>query len=576
MRLTKRLSDFVNGKKIKNAVSTNLMGCVNKKYIKYSVSENRPRMNENQPNGISVHWLKYGFLKEVKKAGFNESSTIYDIENLNTANYGVIRQKGAHQRCPRDGKIGAAYVDCLTEMEYIGPADMMLTYGWGNTVGEIVETLTDYCSTNELDPLHTYVWICCLCINQHRVHDKRTNGISTSVDDFQDIYKKSAANIGHVVALMAPWRKPICLTRAWCIFEMHAAIENKECKLTIAMPPREREDMMESLGDMNHLFDAISKTNIKKAKTSIKADKTRLMDIVEEFRILDIVQELPASTRLSNRVSEWVREHVKDYVRDQVYAYEREQQGDITTDLKFADLCRNVGSVMSKGGRPDDAIFLYRNALKIREQDWNNLCHRAELHNEIGSVILYDKNDHDEALLEYKLAVIIYEEVLGKSHPDTASSYCRVAKVLDLKGDYDGALVEYRKAGNIYEQVLGTHHPFTATLYNNIGLIMDGKGDHDNALEEFRKALLIEELIYGKEHPTTSATYNNIGGALYEKGSIDLALIEFKKAHAINVKTLGKDHAFTVITSGWITKLSGEVKEKSVWATVFNKVEFRG
>lgn len=33
-------------------------------------------------------------------------------------------------------------------------------------------------------------------------------------------------NIGHMLAMMAPWKAPIYLTRVWCIFEMYVAYSN--------------------------------------------------------------------------------------------------------------------------------------------------------------------------------------------------------------------------------------------------------------------------------------------------------------------------------------------------------------
>lgn len=64
--------------------------------------------------GVSVHWLKVGFLDEVDQSGFRESANIYEIEDLSKVKHGVIRKKGATTVCPSDGKLGAAYVDCLT------------------------------------------------------------------------------------------------------------------------------------------------------------------------------------------------------------------------------------------------------------------------------------------------------------------------------------------------------------------------------------------------------------------------------------------------------------------------------
>ncbi|CAB9520303.1 expressed unknown protein (Partial), partial [Seminavis robusta] len=124
--------------------------------------------------GVSVHWLQTGFMEEVQAAGFDESATIYNIEPT------VIREKGKDTTCPVDGRIGASYAHalllrCLEQNNeksvVVGPANFMLSYGWRYAVRDIVETLVDFCQSSSLDPKDTYIWICCLCNNQHRVKE---------------------------------------------------------------------------------------------------------------------------------------------------------------------------------------------------------------------------------------------------------------------------------------------------------------------------------------------------------------------------------------------------------------------
>jgi len=78
---------------------------------------------------VSVHYLSTQFLKEVKAAGHSREAPIYKIENLEGPP-GVIRRKGLAQKCPVDGKVGAAYVHCVTGDDFVGKATHMLSYSW--------------------------------------------------------------------------------------------------------------------------------------------------------------------------------------------------------------------------------------------------------------------------------------------------------------------------------------------------------------------------------------------------------------------------------------------------------------
>ena len=51
----------------------------------------------------------------------------------------------------------------------MGRATIMLSYTWGYTFGAIGSALMAFCAKQGLDPRTTHVWICCMCINQHRI-----------------------------------------------------------------------------------------------------------------------------------------------------------------------------------------------------------------------------------------------------------------------------------------------------------------------------------------------------------------------------------------------------------------------
>ena len=74
--------------------------------------------------------------------------------------------------CPIDGKRGVAYVHCINGNDHVGTATHMLSYAWGYRAIDIVETLSAFWKGNKLDPKKTYIWICCLCNNQHRVFNE--------------------------------------------------------------------------------------------------------------------------------------------------------------------------------------------------------------------------------------------------------------------------------------------------------------------------------------------------------------------------------------------------------------------
>ncbi len=174
----------------------------------------------NKLLGVSVHHLCQDFLassieevrnnpREIEKCWkriwpfyqknylLPEDATVYAIKDA------VIKKKGAEMTCPEDGQIGTAYVNCLEGEDHVGKANVMLSYAWGNKVEDICNALDRHCKENGLNPKRTYIWICCLCNNQHRFDEEK------SFDELEQIFRDKVEGIGNVVSLFSPWDAPI-------------------------------------------------------------------------------------------------------------------------------------------------------------------------------------------------------------------------------------------------------------------------------------------------------------------------------------------------------------------------------
>jgi hypothetical protein len=75
----------------------------------------------------------------------------------------------------------------LEGQDHVGLANHMLSWTWSYSVRDVVKTLVIYCETNSFDPKRTYVWINCLCLNQHRLAESNKQPVDSksSPVDFQ-------------------------------------------------------------------------------------------------------------------------------------------------------------------------------------------------------------------------------------------------------------------------------------------------------------------------------------------------------------------------------------------------------
>lgn len=507
--------------------------------------------------GVSVFHLQTVFLEQTvctatEGTTLSGYSKIYEIENLQ-GTPGVIRQNTADTICPLDGRMGAAYVHCLLDnrdaaADHVGEATHMLSYSWGYTIGDIVDTLCDFCRENNLNPRRTYIWICCLCVNQHRVveqsSDQQTGMLlppatitSCSKVDFFSIFGERVRRVGHVLAMMAPWHDPIYLSRVWCIFELYTAHNTNGCRVDILMPPHETASLEQEVlasdrgGAIHKLYDALGNTKVQNAKASVDSDKQKFLEMIEST-----VGFHEFNSQVNVLLRGWMQHSLQQLVKT------REN----TNDAAYAEFCNRIGFVMRKNGMHDAALELHTTALSICIDvlGETNKQETAESHGCIG-LVLKDRGDYNGALEHYQKSLVIRQTVLGRNHPSTATIYHNIGVALKSKGDLNSALEHYRKCLSIREAVLGKNHSDTAKTYGHVGTVLKNQGDYKGALEQYQKCLAIQEHVLGKDHPLVARTYSDIGIVLKNQGDYDGALKQYQKCLAIQEAVLGKDHHHT-------------------------------
>jgi tetratricopeptide (TPR) repeat protein len=161
----------------------------------------------------------------------------------------------------------------------------------------------------------------------------------------------------------------------------------------------------------------------------------------------------------------------------------------------------NLGHVLLRRGRTDDAITSFQKALAI-QPDF------AEAYNDLGNALL-QKRQVDEAIVQFNKALTI--------QPGRAATYNNLGNALLQKRQVDEAIVQFNKALTI--------QPDFADACNDLGNALLQKGQVNKAIVQFKKALAIQ--------PDFTTAFNNLGNALLQTGQVDEAIVQFKKALAI-------------------------------------------
>jgi tetratricopeptide (TPR) repeat protein len=429
----------------------------------------------------SVDYLSNGFLREVEAAGLTKESTIQDIEER------VLRGKGSLTSCPRDGRLGSAFVDAVHGEDNMGRATHMLSYTWGYRVTDIVDALQSYCLKSGLDPKRTYVWICALCVNQHRVHEKKRKNEVVPFETFAKEFGSRVQGINHVIALMGPWRAPRYITRAWCIYELAMAMSIPGCKLEFIMPPHEAVGFAKAVIDtaegLEDLWQALNSVCIKRAEASVPADKEHIMRMVEEGIGLRPLNELVRS-----QLKSWFADVAEEEAR-RMFQFQRKA-------CCNADGIVRVGRLLTDLGLHDRALRYFDDAKRWGKEGFRSptKLQLARFLAARASASLWANN--------------------GKGADNLQSAF----KNLEEADNYFGEVGSIPLASSVAED--------HAEVIAKMGSIIQQQGDSARALTFFSRALeiLIES---GGGKPIESALGS---GLLFDMGLVQLELQDFTAA----------------------------------------------
>lgn len=93
----------------------------------------------------------------------------------------------------------ARYVDSLESAADVGGATALLSYSWMNPIKDVTEALEAWTRDTHRHPKQTYIWICSLCLNQHRMVKTLTP------DELAAEFGPRVTTIGRILPLMHPY-----------------------------------------------------------------------------------------------------------------------------------------------------------------------------------------------------------------------------------------------------------------------------------------------------------------------------------------------------------------------------------
>jgi len=476
---------------------------------------------------ISVSFLSTTFADEIIAAGFSEETPIKVLEPS------VIRPKGQDLICPRDGRLGTAYVDAIHGPANVGMATHMLSYTWGySMLGDVIPSLLQYCEDVGLDPTLVYPWMCCLCVNQHRVKERERQGHSVPFAEFQATFLDRVETIGHLLALMSPWECPVYLTRVWCVGEMYTALKAGST-ITVLMPPGQRLSFIRAMQAPSQtpsnlkVYQALTQVDVEKAEASVAEDSRRILQMIRG-------PEGPGVKKFNMDVQSFLKRWYVDTLE--------EQSRKLLSDPKWssperADFCANTGMMLYDNGHYSRAIELMKDAMiilaPIGEPDTPS---GARIMAEIAVLEMKQGNFKSsvgafERSKELYLQTGTFDSEAGAMLCDNRGSLLR--KMGNLDGAMEALLQGYtlRKDLNILDTFSG------ARLIGNIGYVNELQGEWDTARRMYEDAMAIHMQKDTLKTPSGALLLTSIGSLKERGGDLEDACKMYENAKEIRLQT---------------------------------------
>jgi len=502
-----------------------------------NVIEHEPGAPGDPLRGLSLHYLSTVLLTELLQANLTPEATIRDIEPV------VIRSKSATVTCPRDGRVGSAYVDAVHGEDNVGRATHMLSYTWSYQVREIIDTLAAWCERNEVQARELRIWMCCFCINQHRVVEAQSLGTIVPFEEFRHEFESRVKGIGKVLALMGSWQMTLYTTRVWCVFELYTAMQLQDLNsdsysLEIVLSPREAELFRQTLIEQNRLdavWRSLSGIQVERADSFVKADRDR---------ILELVKNGPGYARVNQAIvhhlHDWFTLNSEDHLRERLElegfnGKDGLQSQTMDKARSFARACVRVGDMLERVSRHADAFEILGKGHELLKATGDLETLDGAVHLRIYGAVQRRLDKHDEALTSYKQAQGIHRKLGSTATNEYASLLQDLGRVHGDFAKLDLELKCHMEAKQIREREGSFNTPEGACLLRSIGMVHLQNHDYNAALNFFEQSKVLHEKTQSLTTPEGAAALHSVGDVLSSKHppSLEKALKAHEQAHKI-------------------------------------------
>lgn len=203
--------------------------------------------------------------------------------------------------------------------------------------------------------------------------------------------------------------------------------------------------------------------------------------------------------------------------------------------LDAAEALTVFSTVYLQQGKAAQAEQQMQVALAIRQK---LVQPRSELmaasYNDLG--LIYLTIDPDKSLDYYEMALDIYSELRGETHPKVAIAYTNMGMAYRQLKLYGDAVNNFEEARSIWGKIYTGSHPSKGFVAYNLGLTYRAMGNAQAARGYYEQALNELEASYGNRHPELARVWNSLGELHLFQSQFDSSVLAYHRGIVANVE----------------------------------------
>ncbi len=419
---------------------------------------------------------------------------------------------------PKTHRPNLSYCDILKSQNHPGVAvaTVYISHSWSLSFLDLVDALDSHFGRGS----QVSVWFDLFCFNQHNA--------GSGFEFWSAIIKSATSTLSSTVLVLSPWRNPVSLSRAWCVYEVFSVMENKG-SMQVAMSRNEEDGFIDALRcDFDVIDDLAVTIDAKSLHATHAADKSR---VLEEVQRGAGGSGLPAINR-------FICEILRDWsVVTMKKALEEEEDEENKLDLRITlgAMFRNLGKYAEAEPLLLQSLTSMQASLGVDHPDtlaaMNNLASIYESEGKYGEA---------ETLL--LRCIQLSTSVLGADDPITMTVMSSLADVYSSQQKYAAAEPLYLECLETSRAKLGPDHPDTMTSKNNLAYLYKSQRKYASAEPLYTRSLEMHRIKLGDDHPNTLSSMSGLATVYECQGRLDLAEPLYIEATEKGKAILGAAH----------------------------------